>query len=81
MVTRKQASLDRDDKEMSLILGVVRASDPNPKPQEIKWWAWGRGQNLGRDDKGMCVGKEKHLARRLIATRQSTPCAPLSDVA
>jgi hypothetical protein len=27
-----------------------------------------------------CVGKKKHLARRLIATHQSTPCAPLSDV-
>ena len=30
---------------------------------------------------GRCVGKKKHLARRLIATHQSTPCAPLSDVA
>ena len=24
--------------------------------------------------------KKKHLARRLIAAHQSTPCAPLSDV-
>ena len=28
-----------------------------------------------------CVGKKKLLGGRLIATRQSTPCAPLSDVA
>jgi hypothetical protein len=27
-----------------------------------------------------CVGKKAHLARRLIATHQSNPCAPLSDV-
>ena len=26
-----------------------------------------------------CVGKKKHLARRLIATHQSTPCAPSRD--
>ena len=29
----------------------------------------------------MCVGKKKHLDGRLIATRQSTLCGPLTDVA
>ena len=28
-----------------------------------------------------CVKKKKHLARRLIATRQSIPCALSSDAA
>ena len=29
----------------------------------------------------VCVGQKKHLGGRLIATRQSTPYSPLSDVA
>ena len=46
------------------------------KPNQTETEPNQTNQHLAR----MCVGKKKHLARRLIATRQSTPWTPLSDV-
>ena len=40
----------------------------------------GRGAPTATQACMTCVGKKAHLARGLIATRQTNACAPLNDV-